>query len=351
VTHAIANALRVKLSPETMAQRRSTPNLRAYEMYLKALDQWSRPSAESLVRMKDYLDQAVTLDPEFAAAHFSLGLYYSMVASLGIKPTREVIPLGRAAVREALRIEPSLTEAHALLGAWAGGYDNYDWREADRHWRVAMSGERVRRDVHLWFGNHYLMPLGRFHEALDEMKIGLEGDPINLLYRHHLAVGFRHAGRLDDAETELRQVLELDENFPMAVGTLGSVCAQQGRFAEALTLSERACALTPWIHPVVGQLAALLVRTGAASRAETLLDGLRPGTACGAPAGLAVYHAMCGEFDRAAEWTERAIDARYPLLVALLRPLLGSTPVWPALARAMNLPEQSQRSGSEMKGQ
>ena len=344
VTHAIADALRVKLSPETMAQRRSTPNLRAYEMYLKALDQWSRPSAESLVRMKDYLDQAVTLDPEFAAAHFSLGLYYSMVASLGIKPTREVIPLGRAAVREALRIEPSLTEAHALLGAWAGGYDTYDWREAERHWRVAMSGERVRRDVHLWFGNHYLMPLGRFHEALDEMKRGLEGDPINLLYRHHLAVGFRHAGRLDDAETELRQVLELDENFPMAVGTLGSVCAQQGRFAEALTLSERACALTPWTHPVVGQLAALLVRTGAASRAETLLDGLRPGTACGAPAGMAVYHAMCGEFDRAAEWATRAIDAQYPLLVALLRPLLGSTPVWPALARTMNLPEQSLRS-------
>ncbi len=175
VTHAIADALRVKLSPETMAQRRSTPNLRAYEMYLKALDQWSRPSAESLVRMKDYLDQAVTLDPEFAAAHFSLGLYYSMVASLGIKSTREVIPLGRAAVREALRIEPSLSEAHALLGAWAGRYDHYDWREAERHWRVAMSGERVRRDVHLWFGNHYLMPLGRFHEALDEMKMGLEG--------------------------------------------------------------------------------------------------------------------------------------------------------------------------------
>ena len=55
---------------------------------------------------------------------------------------------------------------------------------------------------------------------------------------------------------------------------------------------------------------------------------------------MAVYHAMCGEFDRAAEWAERAIDARYPLLVALLRPLLGSTPVWPALARTMNLPEQ-----------
>ena len=76
----------------------------------------------------------------------------------------------------------------------------------------------------------------------------------------------------------------------------------------------------------------------ATSRAETLLDGLRPGTAWGAPTGMAVFHGMRGEFDRAAEWAARAIDLRYPLLVALLRPLLGSTPVWPALARMMNLP-------------
>jgi hypothetical protein len=53
---------------------------------------------------------------------------------------------------------------------------------------------------------------------------------------------------------------------------------------------------------------------------------------------MAVFHAMRGKFDRAAEWAARAIDLQYPLLVALLRPLLGSTPVWPALARKMNLP-------------
>ena len=338
ITHAIANALRVKLSPETGSLRRSTPNLRAYEMYLKALDQWSRPSSDSLVRVKEFLDQAVALDPEFAAAHCLLGLYYTMFASLGMKPTREVIPLARAAVHEALRIEPSLPEAHALRGVWAGGYDNYDWREAEQHWRVAMSGELVSCHVHFWYGHHYLLPLGRFHDALAQMKKGIEGDPINLLYRHHLAVGLRNVGRLDEAEAELRRVLELDEHFALAVGTLGAVCAQQGRFEEALALSERAHALSPWSNMIVGQLAALLVSAGATSRAETLLDGLRPGTAWGAPTGMAVFHAMRGEFDRAAEWAARAIDLRYPLLVALFRPLLGSTPVWPALARMMNLP-------------
>jgi tetratricopeptide (TPR) repeat protein len=179
------------------------------------------------------------------------------------------------------------------------------------------------------------------------MAKGLEEDPINLLYRHHFAVCLRNAGRLEDAEAELRRVLDLDENFPLAVGTLGAICAQRGRFGEALTLSEKAHALTPWSNPIVGQLAALLVRTGATSRAEALLERLRPGTACGAPTGMAVFHATCGEFDRAAEWTERAIEQRYPLLVSILGPLLRQRPGWPALARMMNLPEPALRGGSE----
>jgi eukaryotic-like serine/threonine-protein kinase len=347
ITQAIAGALQVKLSREAAPPRRHTPDLRAYEAYLKALDHWSRPTSESLVRVKEYLDRAVALDPEFAPAYSTLGLYYTMLASLGMRPTREVIPLARAAVDEALRIEPSLPEAHALRGCWASGYDDYDWHAAERHWRVAMAREPVASHIRLWYGNHYLAPIGRFQEALDAIAKGVAADPINLLYRHILASGLRNAGRIEEAGDELRRILELDENFPLAVGTLGAVCAQQGRFGEALTLSEKAYALTPWSNPIVGQLAALLVRTGATSRAEALLEGLRPGTAWGAPTGMAVFHAMCAEFDRAAEWAERAIDSRFPLLVPILGPILRQTPVWPTLARMMNLPDTPLRSGSQ----
>jgi serine/threonine-protein kinase len=346
VTHAIAAALQVKLSPEAAPPRRHTPDLRAYDAYLKALDQWSRPTTESMARVKEYLDKAIALDPEFAPAYTALGLYYSMNASLGIRPTREAIPLARAAVHEALRIDPSLSEPHALLGVWAGGYDNYDWHKAKQHWRLALAREPVSCHVNLWYGNHYLLPLGRFQDALDAMAKGVEGDPINLLYRHHFADGLRHAGRFDEAEAELRRILELDGNFPMAVSTLGALCAQQGRLDEALALSEKAYELTP-LPVAAGQLAALLVRTGETSRAETLLEGLRPGTAWGAPTGMAIFHALCGEVDQAADWFERAIEDRYPRLVSILGPFLRSSRRWPALARMMNLPESPLRLGSK----
>jgi serine/threonine protein kinase len=337
IAAAIAEALKVKLGAEPAGTpRRYTPNLRAYEAYLKAREHWVKGTPESLERLKESLKHAIELDPKFALPHSLLGGYYTMQANLGVNPARQVIPLACAALQEALRIDPSLPEAHALLGCCAGM--SYDWNEAERQWDLAMTREPVSREVRFWYGNHHLLPIGRPLEAVEVMARYLPEDPLNLMYRHHLAVGLRHAGRLEDAEAELRKVLEVDENYPLAVGTLGALCAQQRRFDEALTLTERAHALIPWANPIIGQLAALLVRAGATSRAEALIDNLRSGKAYGAPTGLAVFHALCGEFDQAAEWAEQAIEERYGLLIHILGPLLGSTSHWPALARRMNLP-------------
>jgi eukaryotic-like serine/threonine-protein kinase len=335
ITLAIARALQIKLSPEAAPPRSHTPNLRSYEAYLKAREQWFRPTMESLESVKDLLERAIELDPKFALPHTLLGGYYTMQANLGGRPASEVIPLARAAEQAALRLDPSLPEAHALLGVCAA--TDYKWKEAEREWRLAFAREPVSSDVRFWYGNHYLMPIGRVGEAVEAEARVLEEDPLNALYRTLYAVALQHAGRLGDAAAELRTVLDLTENFPWAVGTLGGVCAQQGQLEEALVLTERAHTLMPWSNPMIGQLAALLVRTGARSRGEALTEELRSSKAYGAATGLAVFHALCGEFDRASEWIERAIEEGHPRLIALLKPLLPSSR-WPDVARMMNLP-------------
>ena len=291
-----------------------------------------------LPRFKELLERAVELDPKFALAYSFLGMHYTMQANLSIRPAREVIPLALAAEQAALGVDPSLAEAHALLAVCIGGYE-HDWIEAERHWRLAMAREPVSRDVRFWYGNHHLLPIGRTAEAVEAMEWGLQGDPLNLFYRHLLARGLRLAGRPDDAEAELRAVLEIDENYPHALATLGSICAQQGRFEEALTLTRKANAVLPWSNPVIGQLAAILVRTEAASQAEAWIEKLGSGTAPGAATGLVIFHALCGDLDRAAKWAELAIEQRDMPFVQNLGPLLRSSPRWPALAKMMNLPE------------
>ena len=260
-----------------------------------------------------------------------------MLANLGFKPAHEMMPLARAAEEQALRVDPALPEAHALLGVCAGGF-GHDWIGAEREWRLAMAREPISSDVRFWYGNHYLLPIGRVAEAVETMARALEEDPLNLLYRHLYARGLRHLGRLDEAEAELRGILDVDANFPWALETLGAVCAQQGNSEEALAFTERAHVVTPWSCTVVGQLAALLERAGDRTRADALLETLGTGEAYGASTGLAIFHAMRGDAEQAAEWAARGIAQRFLPLVYMVAPLLKSQRQWPALARLLNLP-------------
>jgi tetratricopeptide (TPR) repeat protein len=170
------------------------------------------------------------------------------------------------------------------------------------------------------------------------MERGLEGDPLNLLYRVLYARGLRLAGRLEDAGAELRSILEMDENYSMALGLLGSVCAQQERYEEALAFTEKAHALIPWSSLITGQLAAILDRTGAAARAQAPVETLNPETAICASTGRAVFHALRGDHKQAGEWAARAIKERELQVVQNLSPFLRATTFWPSLIRLMNLP-------------
>jgi tetratricopeptide (TPR) repeat protein len=312
------------------------PNLRAYEAYLKARDLWYRATPETFAEIKAMLEHAIALDSQFALPYSLLGGCYTMLANMGFKQAHEMMPLARTAEEEALRVDPALPEAHALLGVCAGGFE-HDWIGAEREWRLAMAREPISRDVRFWYGNHYLLPIGRVAEAVETMAKALEEDPLNLVYRHHYARGLRHLGRLDDAAAELRGILDVDANFPWALETLGAVYAPQGNSEEALALTERAHVLTPWSYTVIGQLAALRERAGDRKSADTLLKALGTGEGYGASTGLAIFHAMTGNAEPAADWAARGIAQRFLPLVYVLAPLL-KPPQWPALARLLNLP-------------
>jgi Tfp pilus assembly protein PilF len=337
IAAAIAGTLKVKLSVEPAARRRYEPNPAAHEAYLKARYHWGKLGLESVARSKEYFEQAIALDPDFAQAHCGYADYFLGSASVGFLPAHEGMPLVREEARKALEIDPSLPEAHAMLGIVAGVYD-FDWKESERRFRLAMAHNPIPPRVRQWYGFFYLLPMGRTREAVEQVEQEVKGDPLYVLAHLALAVSLVCTGRLAEAQVELHKVLEFEENYVWAAYMVALTYARQEKWTEALHFAEKAS--SSLMPQAIGVLAGVLKRVGEANRAEELIQRLMPGETYGAPLGFCLFYLLCGEIDRAADWLEKAIEQRHPNTAHYASMNFRSSSRWPALARLMNLPEE-----------
>jgi len=345
ISAAIAAVLEAKLAVQPGGHKQYKPDVRAYEAYLKGRHYlWKLASAglvNGLIKSRECYEQAIAIDPRFALPHAALAEHFHIAASITMAP-KEALALGRAAAHRALELDPGLPEANAWLGIFAVIYD-YDWNEAERRFRLALSRQPVSPTVRHLYGYFYLRLVGRAQEAVAEHRRALEEDPLNLIIRIGLAVSLRAAGRDDEASAEARRIVELDPNF-QATYTLQAFDFTKEPLADALAYAEKGLSLVRGQAHSTGLLAGLLVGNGESGRAQELLGPLRNGLNARAPIGLAIFHCICGEAEQAAEWTEKAIEARDQLVAMLLLtppylPILRRSSRWPALAKRMNLPE------------
>ena len=345
ISAAIAGALKLKLSKELTNSQRHTPSLPAFEALLRGRHFQFDGTPEGVERSKEYFETAIALDPEYALAHAALASYFWSLAFNGLRPARDVMGLARVEAHKALELDPSLPDALAALGVGAAAYD-YDWKESERWFKLAMGGDAVNAGVRWCYAFYYLMPYGRLDQAVKELERALEEDPLHIGMRIALINGLHAAGMDDRAIAEAQKVLAIDKRWNIYL-VLGRIYAYRGQLDEALAAAEKAYQLASWNSRVIAVLAGVLVQSGDRSRAQELIAKMRgeSGNAYGTPMALAVFHAMCGETDAAADWFERAIAQRDPSVIGYLRTplmkLVQSSPRWPALARQMNLPEVS----------
>jgi Flp pilus assembly protein TadD len=184
------------------------------------------------------------------------------------------------------------------------------------------------------------MPQGRFEEAVQEIEMALEQDPLNVPIRSLLSLSLNFAGMYDRAIGEARKALDIDEKLWVTHWVVGHSLALRRMLAEAREPAETAFYLAPWHPMVMGTLAGILACLGEKERADQLLLKLPEGAA----AGRVMYHLLCSEIDAAADWYEKEIELRQPTAALwssarFIKPLRES-PRWLKLARKMNLPER-----------
>jgi serine/threonine-protein kinase len=341
IAAAIAAALKLKLAGEAAAVHRHTPNLPAYEANLKGRHHMLKATPEGWARGKEFLEQAIALDPQFADPHAQLAGQYFVLWANGLRPAREMVPLIRAEAQKA--VDLSFDSAHVLLAAVAAGYD-YDWKEAERHFQIAMADTQAPPERNLLYASFFLMPSGRLQEAVTLLEKTVALDPLHVPIRSNFALCLMSAEMYDRAIEEARKALEIDERLWIAYVPLVIVYVIRGMMTEALAAAEKGYQHAPWNTRVIALLAGVLARMGEQGRAQTLLDQLSKAQAgFVTPGSTALYHMICSDVDAAADWYEKAVELRDPILIPWLRlPLskpLRTSPRWPKIARMMNLPD------------
>jgi eukaryotic-like serine/threonine-protein kinase len=340
ISAAITAALKLKLAP---ARERHKPSLPAYEAYLKYRHYQWLFTPDSLRLSREFLEQAIALDPRFALPYVGLADHHLATSFAGYMPAHEAMPRARELAEQALDLDPELPEAQAMLGLVAGDYGR-EWQEAGRRFDLAMQHGTPPWIRH-WYALFYLLDMGRAAEARVQMDLFLKEDPLSQMGHQWLSDVLLAQGLEADALAALQKCVQLDPNMWVGWMALGLFHAVRGSSEEALTCADAALSLAPSAPWVRGIAAGAFQMTGQTARAEKQLASLLPGDAYGAPAGLSVYWLACGDIDRAVEWAGKAVEQRIPCFIwAVVRPYesrLRQSSGWPALLKKMNLTEAS----------
>jgi serine/threonine-protein kinase len=335
ITTAITGSIRAQLKgPErSRLDARREVDQRAYEAYLRGRFYLDRGELE---QARKQFEQADRIAPDWAPPYVGLANYYTSLPFFSDVAPVEVLPKARAALVQALKLDETLAEAHAT-NAYIRAYYEWDWRAAEQEFRRALELRPNYADAYFSY-SRFLASRRRLDEAIAQLGRAVELDPLSLPLQTNRALLDYFAGRYDEAERRLREVLKSDSTDGLAKWGLGLVAEQQGRLNEAIAVLEPISGSSLLRKSSLGHAYAVAGKT---TRARSILTTLTSEAAQHYVPSywFALVHAGLGEGDQALRYLERAYEERSTVLAYMqidprLAPLRNN-PRFLALARRL----------------
>ena len=319
-----------------------TKNPEAYDDYLRGLSHYSKFTEASFLKANEYFKEAIEKDSNYARAYVRLAQSYDALGLYGAIPSRRANRLIQDNVMKALEIDDTLAEAHAGLAGVLWIVD-WDWSGAEQEYQRATQLNPRSAFVHRKYAD-FLRAQGRFEEAIEEIELALEMEPLSPVFNVFAGFIYLEAGQYERAADLLERVLELAPNHVMAHYTLGLVLIQMGKFDDAIREQQEALRLSPG-GSAVRTMAVGYAYAAAGRRREALdiLDQLREQSQRVevSPVLPAFIYARLDEKDRAFELLEQAFEERSPWMPFLKSHRgfdpLRDDPRFQDLLRRMNL--------------
>ena len=274
----------------------------AFALFLQARHLGRQGSAESVEQAITLYEQALAIDPDYAAAWAGLaGVYASQAASYG--GSFDVgFGLAREAVNRALEIDPEYALAHAVLGEIAMHHDG-DLAAAARHLERALALEPTNPDI---IGRAALLAgnLGRLDEAIALNEYAVARDPVNAERHAFLGVYYLWAGRPEDAIASARTALTLSPGVSWAHYNIGAALLEKGEPEAALAAVQQTSLEGLRLIGLALVYHALDRATESNAALSELIEEHEQSWAY----NIAYVLAYRGEADRAFEWLDKAVQ-------------------------------------------
>jgi len=246
---AVADHLRINLlgGEKPRITKRETKNSEAYNLYLQARFAMNKKTEGGLREAIRIFEQAIEVDPDYALAFIGMADAFWNLSIYGSVPASEVYLSAKNNTMKALAIDNTLAEAYASL-ANIKAYER-DWEGTEKAFLKAIELNPGFAAAHNLFGYH-LMCMGRFEEAISELKRAIALDPYNMNYTRNLGRVFYCESRYDEAIAIFKGALEINPNLAYTHLSLGLVYMQMENYPESLKEIEKEKALSAERNPI-----------------------------------------------------------------------------------------------------
>jgi DNA-binding winged helix-turn-helix (wHTH) protein/Tfp pilus assembly protein PilF/TolB-like protein len=210
----------------------STNDAQAYQLYLQGVYHTFSRSPDSLRQSLAEFHQAIARDPNFAAAYSGLATSYLKLSSFDSDPRDGLLSKAQESAQHAIRLDPLLAQAHAVLGCIAYKQDR-NFARGEAELRNAIQIDPAQAEYRNWLAV-LLVEEGRFDESIEQLRFAQTNDPfLPTVYAMQGLVGV-YARQNTFALESAKKYVDLLPNLPITHNTLAWVDFETGHYEEAV---------------------------------------------------------------------------------------------------------------------
>lgn len=335
IVTSVSNAIGLTLTGDEKKKRD------AEALYVKGRTAWNKRKTADIEQAIIFFKQAVDLNPNYALAYAGMADCYNMLAVYGGKAPTEAFSQAREAATKSLAVDNTLAEGHAAL-AYTTFRGDWNWREAEKEFKQAISLNDNYPWTHLWYGS-LLSSEGRFSEAIAETRRAQQIEKTSPIINIQLGLVYYFQHQYKEAVEECKKTIELDPSFFAAKRYLGLSYSQMGMHQEAIAEFEKAINASGDSPLMKAEYASALAASGNAEKAQAQLNNLLETSKQRYVSAyhIAVIYVGLKDKDQAFVWLNKAFQDRADWMVNLkVDPRfesLQSDPRFGELLRRMNL--------------